>query len=73
MNQIYADSNNMFPLEDIISGTVFVYDNDYYMRTQESDEDGNILCVRLRNGYLVPLDFNKKCEIFTGTLRMECD
>lgn len=73
MNQIFADSDNMFSLENIISGTVFIYVDDYYMRTQESDEDGNILCVRLRNGYIVHLPFDEKCEIFTGTLRMECE
>lgn len=73
MNQIYAESNNMFPLENIISGTVFIYDNDYYIRTQESDEDGYILCVRLKDGYVLYVDPKKKFEVFTGTLKMECE
>lgn len=73
MNQIFADSDNMLSLENIISGTVFIYVDDYYMRTQESDKDGNILCVRLRNGYIVHLPFDGKHKIFTGTLRMECE
>lgn len=73
MNQIYAESNNMFSLGNVKGGTVFIYENDYYIRTQESDEDENIVCVRLKDGYAVHLAFDKKCEIFTGTLRMECD
>lgn len=73
MNQIYAESNNMFSLGNVISGTVFIYYNDYYIRAQESDEDENIVCVRLKDGYTVHLPFEQKCEIFIGTLRMECD
>lgn len=33
MNQIYAESNNMFSLGNVIGGTVFIYENDYYIRT----------------------------------------
>lgn len=73
MNQIFADSNNVFSLKNTFGGTVFIYDNDYYMRTQEIDSNDDIVCVRLKDGYTVHLAFDKKCEIFTGTLRMECD
>lgn len=73
MNQIFADSNNVLSLENIFGGTVFIYDNDYYMRTQEIDSNDDIVCVRLRDGYVVHLAFNGKYEIFSGTLRMECD
>lgn len=72
MNQIFADNDRGVSLEKMNGGTVFIYDDDYYMRTQEIDNNDDIVCVRLRDGYVVHLTFNKKLEIFTGTLRMEC-
>ena len=73
MNQIYADNRKKVSFEDVVSGQVIIYDNEYYIRTQENDEDENIICVRFRDGYVAHFIPSGKCEIFTGTLRMECD
>ena len=41
MNQIYAESNNMFSLGNVIGGTVFIYENDY-IREDVDDVDAII-------------------------------
>lgn len=72
MNQIYADNDKKVSLEDTSDGAVFIYDYDYYIRTQQSDADGNIICVRLRDGYVAHFIPSGKYEIFIGMLRIEC-
>lgn len=72
MNQIFGDNDRKISVEDTSDGAVFIYDYDYYIRTQQSDADGNIICVRLRDGYVAHFIPSEKCEIFIGTLRMEC-
>lgn len=72
MNQIYADSDREVFLRDVPSGTVFICNNDYYIKTDENDELG-ILCVTLKDGYVSYFECDAKIDFFRGTLRMECE
>lgn len=72
MNQIYVDNDREISLGDVPSGTVFIYNNDYYIRTNKSSELGNILCVALRDGYATYFDCDEKIDSFSGTLRIDC-
>lgn len=72
MNQIYVDNDRGVSLGEVPSGTVFICNNDYYIRTDESDELGNILCVTLKDGYVAYFDCDAKIDSFRGTLRIDC-
>lgn len=72
MNQIYADNDRKVTLGEVPSGTVFICNDDYYIRTDENDALGNILCVTLKDGYAAYFDPDAKIDSFIGTLRMEC-
>ena len=72
MNQIFADNDKEFSLGEVSSGTVFIYNGDYYIRTDENDELGNILCVTLKDGYVSYFDYDTKIDLFSGTMRIEC-
>lgn len=72
MNQIYVDNDRKISLGEVPSGTVFICNDDCYIRTNKSDEFGNILCVTLKDGYVSYFDCDEKLDFFRGTLRMEC-
>ena len=63
MNQIFADNDKEFSLGEVSSGTVFIYNGDYYIRTDENDELGNILCVTLKDGYVAYFDCDTKIDL----------
>lgn len=72
MNKIFVDNDRTVSLGDVPSGTVFICNGDYYIKTDENDNLGNSLCVKLRDGYVSYFDCDAKIESFIGTLRMEC-
>lgn len=72
MNQIYVDNDREVSIGEVSSGTVFLCNDDYYIRTDENDNLGNILCVTLKDGYVAYFDCDTKIDSFIGTLRIDC-
>lgn len=72
MNKIFVDNDREVSLGEVSSGTVFLCNDVYYIRTDENDALGNILCVTLKDGYVAYFDCDAKIDSFRGTLRMEC-
>lgn len=57
-------------LNRIKSGTVFLYDEDFYIKSDETDGYGDPQCVRLKDGYLISPDEEMMVQV-ASSVKME--
>lgn len=52
----HKNVSNVDKIGNLRSGTVFSYENDFFIKSDEVDAYGDPQCVRLRDGYMISPD-----------------
>ena len=74
MNGITFDMDNKIcAIRDMEKGTVFYYEGNWYMKTDELSQDKQyVTVINLATGELGPFYCNVKTEAFSGILHINC-
>ena len=73
MNEITYDNNKKCAIGDMCMGTVFYYEGNWYMKTDELSQDRQyVTVINLATGELGPFYCNVKTEAFSGILHINC-
>lgn len=76
MNEITYDNNKKCTIGDMCMGTVFYYENNWYMLTDETSQDNQdkkyLTVVNLATGELGSFYCNYEAEVFNGILHINC-
>lgn len=73
MNEITYDSNKLCVIKDMCMGTVFYYESNWYMLTDDASQDKMYMtAVNLATGELESFDCNATAEVFSGILHINC-
>ena len=73
MNGITFDMDNKIcAIKDVYVGTVFCYNNAWYMMTNERYQNKRYTTVSLATGELVEFCGTDKVEVFNGILHINC-
>lgn len=74
MNRITFDKDiKIRTIKDVYVGTVFCYNNAWYMMTNEmSQNKGYTVAVSLATGEVVEFCDTDEVEVFNGTLHINC-
>ena len=73
MNGITFDMDNKIcAIKDVYVGTVFCYNNAWYMMTNERYQNKRYTTVSLATGELVEFCDTDEVEVFNGILHINC-
>ena len=74
MNGITFDMDSKIcAIKDMCKGTVFYYEGNWYMKTDELSQDRQyVTVINLATGELGPFYCNAKVEVFSGILHINC-
>lgn len=73
MNEITYDSNKLCVIKDMGKGTVFYYEGNWYMLTDDVSQDREYFtAVNLATGELESFNCNATAEVFSGILHINC-
>ena len=73
MNGITFDMDNKIcAIKDVYVGTVFCYNNAWYMMTNEMSQNKGYIAVSLATGEVVEFCDTDKVEVFNGILHINC-
>ena len=73
MNEITYDNDKLCVIKDMCMGTVFYYEDNWYMLTDEASQDREYFsAVNLATGELGSFNCNATAEVFSGILHINC-
>jgi len=62
----HTKASRVEKLVNLEDGSVFIYDGDFYIKSDEEDGYGDPQCVRLKDGYLISPDGESLVEAATS-------
>ena len=57
------EKQKVFFIEDILTGFHFIYDNDFFIKTDIEDSDGNIIAIHIESGCSAHFEPNTEVEL----------